>query len=162
MSALPNGGAGLARFQYELLGLAAGAVLGVALLVFWQPAPPDPGVLASAETALRVTTMRVEALQQRPSYIGIAESWRLVSARFDACGVQRRLLAPGEIEDLYAGPVLAWHGALTGGAPQVIACVLTLPAFAPVRLNSVTVKAGAAALSYSVLGTPSQALSQSQ
>lgn len=93
-----------------------------------------------------------ERLAQLEVLPPVEEQWKYIPAITGRYGVELTALGT-EHSGMYTGPLVAWHGELTGKVGSVLVAALEIQQTVPTYLYQIDIKNGKATLGFSVLGS---------
>ena len=96
---------------------------------------------------------QAERLAQLEVLPPVRNQWNFVTAIAKKYGVNINILGSGPRQDMYNGPLMAWHGELTGPVTAALVAAKEIQKTVPTYLYKFSASGGNATIAFSVLGS---------
>lgn len=111
------------------------------------------GQIKTIEQNLQEYNTQAERLAQLEVLPPVKNQWKFVTAIAEKYGVKINILGSGSRDDMYSGPLAAWHAELQGTATAVLVAAKEIQRTVPTYLYKISVSGGNAKIAFSVLGS---------
>lgn len=113
----------------------------------------DSAQIEVVEEDIQEFKTQAERLGQLEVLPPVRNQWNFVSAIARKYGVRINILGTGARDGMYSGPLVAWHGELTGSVTAALVAAKEIQKAVPTYLYTFTANGGNATVAFSVIGS---------
>jgi len=113
----------------------------------------DSQKLEVVEEDIQEFKTQAERLGQLEVLPPVRNQWNYVAAIAKKYGVKISILGSGPRQDMYNGPLMAWHGELQGSVTAALVSAKEIQKSVPAYLYKFSANGGNATIAFSVLGS---------